>query len=90
MGVGEILLTSIDNEGKWDGFDYELSKSIVESLSVPVIANGGCGSIEHIDKALNECGAQAVGVGSIVVYQKKGMGVLVNFPDKVLLKQIIE
>ena len=76
--------------GFWDGFDYELSKSIVENVNVPVITNGGCGSLKDIDKALNECGVQAVGVGSLVVYQKKGMGVLVNFPDKALLKQIIE
>ena len=45
LGAGEILLTSIDREGTWDGFDLELVNSVAKSLSVPVIAHGGAGTI---------------------------------------------
>jgi imidazole glycerol-phosphate synthase subunit HisF len=82
FGAGEILITSIDNEGSWEGFDYELVKQITKAVTIPVIAHGGAGRIDHIRKVVNEAGASAVAIGSMVVYQKKKMGVLVNFPDK--------
>lgn len=82
LGAGEILLTSIDNEGTWLGFDEEITKKVCKAVSVPVIANGGAGSLNNIQSVVKNCGASAVGVGSMVVYQKKGMGVLVNFPDR--------
>ena len=47
-----------------------------------MIAHGGAGTIEHIQKVVKESHASAVALGSMVVFQKKGMGVLVNFPDK--------
>lgn len=89
LGAGEILLTSIDQEGTWDGFDIELVKNVTSSCSIPVIAHGGAGSIDHIKKVVSEGGASAVALGSMVVYQQKGMGVLVNFPDKTHLEQIL-
>ena len=79
-GVGEIILTSIDHEGTWNGFDYEFIEQIVRAINIPVIAHGGAGNLEHIKKIL-KCGVSAVGLGSMVVYQKKNMGVLVNFID---------
>jgi imidazole glycerol-phosphate synthase subunit HisF len=81
-GAGEILITSMDRDGTWSGFDIELTRRVSDALSVPVIANGGAGSIEHIGEAVKKGNASAVCLGSMVVYQQKGMGVLVNFPDK--------
>jgi len=81
MGVGEILLTSIENEGTWNGFDYDLVKSVTDAVSVPVVAHGGAGNTEHIHKVVTNSNASAVALGSMVVFQKKGMGVLVNFPN---------
>jgi cyclase len=81
-GAGEILLTSIDREGTWSGFDLELVRSITSVVSIPVIAHGGCGSLKDIVEVTEKAGASAVAVGSMVVFQKKGMGVLVNFPEK--------
>jgi cyclase len=81
FGVGEILLTSIDREGTWSGFDVDLIKKVTSAVSIPVIAHGGAGGIEHIGKAVKQGHANAVALGSMVVYQQKGMGVLVNFPD---------
>lgn len=80
LGAGEILLTSIDREGTWQGFDVELVKSVTEAVSIPVIAHGGAGNTEHIRNIINQGGASAVALGSMVVFQKKGMGILVNFP----------
>jgi cyclase len=84
-GAGEILLTSIDREGTWQGFDLELVRSVAGAVRVPVIAHGGAGSLEHIAQVIDQAGASAVALGSMVVYQKPGMGVLVNFPDKAAL-----
>lgn len=81
-GAGEILITSMDREGTWSGFDIELTKKVADAVSVPVIANGGAGSIDHIAEVIKKGKASAVCLGSMVVYQQKGMGVLVNFPDK--------
>lgn len=88
-GVGELLITSIDREGSWEGYDCELIESITCNVQVPVIANGGCGSVDHIGKVVKKTYASACAVGSMVVYQKKGMGVLVNFPDRKKLEEVL-
>lgn len=88
-GAGEILLTSMDRDGTWSGFDIDITKRVSESVKVPVIANGGAGSVEHIAEAVKNGKASAVALGSMIVYQQKGMGVLVNFPDKAKLKEVI-
>ena len=89
LGAGEILLTSIDREGTWAGFDLDLVKLVTSRVSIPVIAHGGAGSVEHIGEAIHQGGASAVALGSMVVFQKKGMGILVNFPDEKELEAII-
>ena len=79
-GAGEILLTSVDREGTWAGFDLELVRAVSDAVSVPVIAHGGAATTADIRSAIREGGASAVAIGSMVVFQKKDMGVLVNFP----------
>jgi len=81
-GAGEILLTSIAREGTWSGYDVELTAVVSAAVNIPVIAHGGAGSLADIGDVIKRGGASAVGVGSMVVFQKKGMGVLVNFPKK--------
>ena len=88
-GAGEILLTSMDRDGTWSGYDTELIKSITQNVNVPVIASGGAGSIDDIISAVQDGGASAAALGSMVVYQAKGMGVLVNFPDKEKLELLL-
>jgi len=78
-GAGEVLLTSVDRDGTWQGFDVEMISAVAASVTVPLVARGGCGNLEDIAKALT-AGASSVAVGSLVVFQKKGMGVLVNYP----------
>lgn len=89
MGAGELLVTSMDRDGTWKGFDIELVRTVSEAASIPVIANGGAGTIEHIGQVVHEGKASAVALGSMVVYQKKEMGVLVNFPDLKQLEQVL-
>lgn len=89
LGAGELLITSMDKDGTWEGYDINITKKITDAVSIPVIANGGAGSIQHIREAVKQGGASAVALGSMVVYQKKGMGVLVNFPDKNKIEQVL-
>lgn len=80
-GAGEILLTSIDREGTWKGFDIELTSQVSKAVTIPVIAQGGAGCVEHISAVVKEGRASAVALGSMVVYQGQNLGVLVNFPE---------
>lgn len=67
-GAGEILLTSMDADGTQNGFDLELTRAVVRSVDVPVIASGGCGSIEHIADVLTVGEADAALAASIFHY----------------------
>ncbi|MBT5716783.1 MAG: imidazole glycerol phosphate synthase subunit HisF [Opitutae bacterium] len=78
-GAGEILLTSIQSEGTWSGFDLNLIKNVTDAVSIPVIAHGGGGKVNDVIEVVTQANASAVGLGSMVVFQKKGMGVLVSF-----------
>jgi imidazole glycerol-phosphate synthase subunit HisF len=90
LGAGEILLTAIHQEGTWMGFDINIIEKISNAVNIPVIANGGASSIEDIGKAAKLGNASAVSLGSMVVYQNKGMGVLVNFPDTEKLNKVLK
>ncbi|MEK9628589.1 MAG: AglZ/HisF2 family acetamidino modification protein [Nitrospinota bacterium] len=89
LGAGEILLTSINQEGSWQGFDLELVRFVTDAVNIPVIAHGGAGSIQHIHDVVEKAGASAVALGSMVVFQKKDMGVLINFPNKEKLENTL-
>ena len=82
LGVGEILLTSVDREGTWNGMDINLIRKITDNISIPLIAHGGAGTLSHIREAFKIAKASAVGLGSMVTFQKKGKGVLVNYPSR--------
>lgn len=90
LGAGEILLTSIDSEGTWQGMDLDLVSQVASAVSIPVIAHGGVGNIQHIADAVNVANASAVAIGSMVVFQKKGMGVLVHFPESHALNSALK
>lgn len=66
-GAGEILLTSMDRDGTSDGYDLELTRAVSDAVSVPVIASGGAGELEHLAQAL-AAGADAVLCASIFHY----------------------
>lgn len=68
LGAGEILLTSMDKDGTKDGYDIELTKAVVSSVNIPVIASGGAGSLEHLRDVFTRANADAALVASIFHY----------------------
>ena len=80
-GAGEIIVTSVDQEGTWGGVDLDLMKKVSDILDIPVIAQGGIGSVEDIIKIFERTSVSGVGLGSLVCFQGKGKGVLINFPE---------
>jgi cyclase len=74
FGAGELLLTSIDQDGTQQGYDLKLIRSVAESVPIPVIASGGAGSLEHIYEGLATGGASAVLAASIFHYRKHTIG----------------
>lgn len=69
LGAGEILLTSMDCDGTQDGYDIELTSEIARRVSIPVIASGGAGNLEHLYEALTAGGADAALAASIFHYR---------------------
>jgi cyclase len=67
-GAGEVLLTSMDRDGTNDGYDIELTRAVADAVSVPVIASGGAGKLEHLSAAISDGGADAVLCASIFHY----------------------
>jgi cyclase len=65
LGAGEILLTSMDRDGTRDGFDLELTRAVADAVSIPVIASGGVGTLEHLAQGVTEGHADAVLAASI-------------------------
>ena len=88
MGCGELLLTSVDREGKMEGFDINLIQSVTSKVDIPVIASGGAGNLSDFQKAIYIGKASAVAAGSLFVYQSKTKGILINYPTQVEIKNI--
>jgi cyclase len=83
LGAGEILLTSIDRDGTKDGYDILLTKSIVDSVSIPVIASGGCGKPDDMVDVFNESNVDAALAASIFHYDTHGVkGVKLHLKEK--------
>jgi imidazole glycerol-phosphate synthase subunit HisF len=68
-GAGEVLLTSMDRDGTSHGYDIELTRAVADAVSVPVIASGGAGTLEHLSAAITDGGADAVLCASIFHYR---------------------
>ena len=74
FGGGEILLTSMDRDGTRDGYDIPLTRSVVDAVSIPVIASGGVGSLEHLFDGFVKAGASACLAASIFHYREHTIG----------------
>lgn len=73
LGAGEILLTSMDRDGTKEGYDFDLLYEICSAVTIPVIASGGAGALEHFYQAF-ECGADAVLAASIFHFREFTVG----------------
>jgi cyclase len=69
-GAGEVLLTSMDRDGTAEGYELELTRAVADAVTVPVIASGGAGELEHLSQGIRDGGADAVLVASIFHYGK--------------------
>ena len=74
LGAGEILLTSMDRDGTRAGFDLELTRAIADAVTVPVIASGGVGTLDHLVEGVREGHASAVLAASIFHYGEFSLG----------------
>ncbi len=79
LGAGENLLTSMDCDGTKAGYDIELTRTIAENVSIPVIASGGAGTKEHFYDALTEGGADAALAASLFHYKELGIRELKDY-----------
>lgn len=73
LGAGEILVTSVDKEGTRKGFDINLVQSISSAVSIPVIASGGMGSVDHLMHVVEDGGANAVSMADILHYNRMAL-----------------
>lgn len=70
LGAGELLVTSIDRDGTQKGYDIELTKTISNSVNIPVIASGGCGKLEHFTEVFDGANADAALAASVFHYEE--------------------
>ena len=80
LGCGELVITSIDRDGSMEGYDLELIRAVSAAVTIPVIALGGAGTVEHLRDGI-AAGASAVAAGSMFVYYGPRRAVLINYPN---------
>lgn len=88
LGAGEILLNSIDRDGTMSSYDLSLVESISKSVSIPVIACGGAGSIDDLNAGA-QAGASAVAAGAFFVFTGPHRAVLINVPSGEQLDKVL-
>lgn len=87
-GVGEIFLTAVDQDGTMSGYDLELIAKVTNAVSIPVIASGGAGDLQHFKQAVSVSGASAVAAGAMFVFHGKHRAVLISYPSPTALQKI--
>ena len=80
VGVGEIVLNSIDNDGTMLGYDKELIKTVSKRTKIPIVALGGAGNLNDMIEIIKEANITAAAAGSLFVYYGKLKGILINYP----------
>lgn len=90
LGVGEIIINSIDNDGLMKGFDLELISAVSQKANCPTVACGGAGSYEDLVFAIRNGGAHSVAAGSIFVFHGPRKAVLINYPTKDELEKLFD
>jgi len=82
MGVGEIVINSIDNDGVMKGYDYDLIDAIKDEIRVPLSVLGGAGSLDHIGELIRRYGTVGACAGSLFVFKGIYRAVLINYPNR--------
>jgi len=82
LGAGEIVVNAIDRDGTMEGYDLQLIEQVRESISIPLTALGGAGTLEHVRALVKKFRIVGVSAGSLFVFKGKYRAVLINYPDK--------
>lgn len=82
LGVGEIIVNSMDRDGTQSGYDLKLLQQVSSAVSVPVVACGGASGLDDFVAAVEQGGASAVAAGSLFVFVGPHRAVLINYPDR--------
>lgn len=85
-GAGEILLTAVGREGTRTGYDLDLIRRVSRAVSIPVVANGGAGTVQHLSEAI-AAGASAAAAGTMFTFHGPRKAVLITYPSDEVLKQ---
>lgn len=88
LGAGEILVNSIDRDGTMTGYDLTLIQQVSNNLTIPMVASGGAGKVEHFSEAINN-GASAVAAGAMFVFHGKHRAVLISYPKYEELEKLL-
>ena len=89
QGAGEIVLNSVDKDGKMTGYDLTLAKQLREKVDVPITILGGAGSLDDIAEAIREMGIIGLAAGSLFVFKGKLRAVLISYPQPDAKEQLI-
>ena len=89
-GAGELIVQSIERDGKMNGYDIELIRSIAEAVRIPVVALGGAGSIDDMKTVASTCTINGLADGSLFVYQGSKKGVLINYPEPSTIQELFQ
>jgi len=88
-GAGEILLQSIDRDGEMTGYDLSLIRSVTTAVNIPIVACGGAANRADLARPILEAGASAAAAGSLFVFSGPERGVVINFPDRPYLENLL-
>lgn len=88
LGVGEIIMTCINREGSYEGFDLDLLKEISSEIKIPVVASGGAGDIADFSSVIKYANVHAVTAGSLFIFYGPLKAVLINYPSYQNLEKI--
>lgn len=89
LGAGELVINSIDNDGKMQGYDLELAARIRAAVNIPMTFLGGAGSLDHIGALIRQCGVVGASAGSLFVFKGAFKAVLINYPSVPQRDQLI-
>ena len=90
LGVGEIVINSIDNDGVMDGYDLNLIDNVYSNISIPLTILGGAGTLDDIKNIIKKYKIIGLGVGSLFVFKGVYKAVLVNYPNYEIKNELIK
>lgn len=89
LGAGEVVINSIDNDGRMKGYDFELARRVRNAIKLPMTVLGGAGSLDDIRRLVAEFGTVGAAAGSLFVFKGAYRAVLINYPDRAAKDAVI-